>query len=122
VSLAEIEAFCLSLPEATLAVQRRDDRELNIAGKMFAVIGSDAALSFKCSEVSFHMLTARPGIGPAPHLAHAHWVTLRRLDALPHEDLLDYLRAGYGLVVQRLPVAERARLTALLHRPPAHRD
>ena len=113
-----VEAFCLSLPEATLSVQWRDSRVFKVAGRIFAVLGRSGTLSFKCSDVSFHALQARPGIVPAPYLARAKWVMLERLDALAEEDLLDYLRAAYGLIVTKLPRAERERLTAALPRAP----
>ena len=112
-----LEAFCLSLPAATLAVQWGDDRVFKVGTRMFAILDEDRHLSFKCSEIAYHMLTQRAGIRPAPYLARAHWVQLEDLGTLEEEDLLDYLRLAYGLVVQKLPKPERQRITALLGGP-----
>ena len=122
-TLEEIEAFCLSFPGASLTVQWGDNRVLKVGGKMFALLGPTptATVAIKCSDVAFRMLSERPGIAPAPYLARAGWVRLERLDALDREDLLDYLRAAYGLIVARLPRAERERLTAALKAPPPTR-
>jgi predicted DNA-binding protein (MmcQ/YjbR family) len=85
-----------------------------VGGRMFALLRTDLRLSFKCSDVSYHILAEHPGIVPAPYLARAHWVQLAGPGTLPREDLLDYLRLAYGLVLQKLPRAERIRLTAEL--------
>ena len=103
-------AFCLSLPGTTANVQWGADHVFKVGARMFAVLREDLRLSFKCSEVAFHMLTERPGIIPAPYLARAHWVQLDRLDTLEEDDLLDYLRLAYGLVLQKLPRHERGRI------------
>jgi predicted DNA-binding protein (MmcQ/YjbR family) len=116
-----VEAFCLSLPGATLAVQWRESRVFKVGGRIFALLGRSGTLSFKCSDMAFHALQALPGIVPAPYLARARWVMLERLDALADEDLLDYLRAAHGLVMARLPRAERERLTGALTPPRPHR-
>jgi predicted DNA-binding protein (MmcQ/YjbR family) len=93
----EIEAFCLSFPGASANVQWHDDLVFKVGGRMFAVLGRNGVVSFKCSDVAFHhLLTERPGIVAAPYLARAQWVALTRPDALEREDLLDYLRAAYG--------------------------
>ena len=110
----DVEAFCLSLPGAGMAVQRCADRVFEVASEMFAVVDGDGRLSFHCSDAGFHILAERDGVIPAPDLARARWVTLTRPDALDREELLDQLRLAYGLVVQRLPAAERGRLIAEL--------
>ncbi|MFO1037142.1 MAG: MmcQ/YjbR family DNA-binding protein [Geminicoccaceae bacterium] len=107
---AEIEAFCLALPGTTLTVQWQDHRVLKVGGKMFAITGADGGIRFKCSAVSFAILTEIDGIIPSPYLARAHWVKLERLDLLPDDQLLDYLRMAWGLVVQKLPQKLRRQL------------
>ena len=106
----KLEAFCLSLPGATLSLQWGSDRVFKVGSKMFAALRPDLRLSFKCSEIAFHMLTERPGVAPAPYLARAHWVQLNSLLTLEESDLLDYLRLAYGLVLQKLPKHERERI------------
>ncbi|MGC9952918.1 MAG: MmcQ/YjbR family DNA-binding protein [Rhizomicrobium sp.] len=111
---AEIEAFCLSLPAATLSVQWGEERVYKIGGKMFAMLGpkSDRPhhLFFKAGETSFHILTQLRHIIPAPYLARAHWVCLERLDALGEKELKAYLRRAHALVAAGLSKKKRAAL------------
>ncbi len=106
-SAEAVRAHCLSFPHASEVIQWGDHPVFKIAGKMFAVLGSGApgsnALSFKCADDSFAILTQLPGIVPAPYLARAKWVALERFDALPESDLRAYLRRAYDVVVARLP-------------------
>jgi predicted DNA-binding protein (MmcQ/YjbR family) len=107
-----LERFCLSLPGAGLAVQWGGARVFKVGGKMFAILrpADPARVCFKCSDLSYDVLTEQPGIVPAPYLARAKWVQLEALEILSRQDLEAYLRQAYELVFARLPRAERARI------------
>ena len=111
---AEIEAFCLSLPAATLSVQWGKERVYKLGGKMFAMLGSKNDrphhLFFKAGETSFHILTQLRHIIPAPYLARAHWVYLERLDALKTKELKAYLERAHALVAAGLSKKKRVAL------------
>ncbi len=113
----QIEAFCLSLRGATLSVQWGADRVFKVGGKMFAVLGPEGqklhGLSFKTGDDSFHILTRAKDIVPAPYLARAHWVLLRRLDALGTEQLQGYLSRAHAIVVSGLPKKKQVELGML---------
>lgn len=111
-------AFCLTLPGTRCDIQWAGSQVMKVGDKVFALVTSDGHLAFKCSDVSFRILTDRPGIVPAPYLARAMWVQLDRPDRLSDEDLLDYLRLGYGLVLRKLPKVLQAQITAQLAHPP----
>lgn len=56
------EAFCLSLPAATMVVQWGGAHVFKVGGKVFAIAGQDGddldgAYVFKTSELSFEILT-----------------------------------------------------------------
>lgn len=111
---AAVRAHCLSFPAASVVVQWGGLQVFKIGGKMFAVLGSGEpegnAVSFKCADDSFAILTQLPGIVPAPYLARAKWVALERFDALAAEELRAYLRRAYDIVAARLPRAARRAL------------
>jgi len=71
----EYDAFCAALPYAAHIVQWGDASVWKVGGKVFAIGGwSDSpefAVTFKCSETSFAILKALPGIRPAPILRRA---------------------------------------------------
>ncbi|MGH7003830.1 MAG: MmcQ/YjbR family DNA-binding protein [Alphaproteobacteria bacterium] len=110
---AAIRRHCLSFPGATEAIQWGDDRVFKVGGKMFAVIAARAnakSMSFKCSDASFRLLTALPGLAPAPYLARAQWVKIEPLTALPGDDLKAYLARAYEIVAAGLPKKTREAL------------
>jgi predicted DNA-binding protein (MmcQ/YjbR family) len=112
----EIEAFCLAFP-GTAASQLDAARTLTVAGQAFATLDAGGGVSFRCSPTASALLAARDGIHRAADPARAGWIVLRHPVALPRDDLLDHLRAAYGIVLQDLPEAERRRLTDALRRP-----
>jgi len=110
-----MEAFALGLPGATLSIQWGDDRIYKVGGKMFAASGNlkpnaEAVLSFKCSDLSFELLTKRKGIIPAPCLARAKWVKLEDGKAMDADELRARLTEAHRLVLETLPKKMQAAL------------
>jgi predicted DNA-binding protein (MmcQ/YjbR family) len=108
-----IRKLCLSLPGASETIQWGNERVFKVGGKMFAVISAERgadAMSFKCSDESFRILTELPGLAPAPYLARAQWVKIEPLAALPDGDLAAYLRRAYSIVAGGLPKTARDAL------------
>ncbi len=109
------EAYCLSLPAATLSVQWGDDHVYKVGGKMFAVagpIGSGGAggYTFKASDMAFELLVEQGLARPAPYLARAKWVQLLARDSLPERDLKAYLDQAHALVSSKLTRVARKEL------------
>jgi predicted DNA-binding protein (MmcQ/YjbR family) len=109
------EAYCLSLPAATLSVQWGDDHVFKVGGKMFAVagpIGSGGVggYTFKASDMAYELLIEQEIARPAPYLARAKWVQLMARDSLPENDLQAYLRHAHALVTAKLTRASRKAL------------
>ncbi len=89
-----------------------------IGGKIFA-IGSrwgrknallDVKISFKCSDFSYHLLTAEEGIIPAPYLARAKWVQIESPFSLNDDEIEKYIHAAYEIIVAKLTKALRSEL------------
>ena len=113
---AEIETFCLTLPGATLSVQRGwgDERVYKVGGKMFAAMSAlktrPRVVSFKTAPDSFAILTKVKDVIPAPYAAKHHWVQLTQLDALGTKDLKAYLARAHAIVAGGLTRKKRAEL------------
>jgi predicted DNA-binding protein (MmcQ/YjbR family) len=94
-------------PGVESGIKWDDDLVFTVAGKMFCVLcvrgPLSGRLSFKVGDGRFLELTERPGFGPAPYLARAHWVLVADPDALPAGELGDLLRRSYELVREKLP-------------------
>jgi predicted DNA-binding protein (MmcQ/YjbR family) len=112
--IEQVRAHCLSFPHVTEKVQWGNDLVFKIGGKMFAVIGLDAAsshcLSFKCTPERFAELVELDGIDPAPYVARYYWVALQRFNALSERELKALLRNAYDLVFEKLPKKTKAEL------------
>ncbi len=111
---AAFEKAALALPGATLSVQWGDDRVYKVGGKMFAVLAGESEkrkrCSFKCSDLSFELLTKKKGIVPAPYLARAKWVMLENLRALPDAEITARLAEAHRLVFDKLPKKTQAEI------------
>ena len=129
---AEVRAHLLSLPGATVTVQWGADHVFKVGGKMFAVMGPESArphrIAFKASDESFHILTQQKDIMPAPYLARAHWVYMKKLDALSSRELKAYLARAHAIIASGLPKKTQAALglnreaeTKVAKRPSARR-
>lgn len=108
-----LREFCLSFPHTTENVQWEYALCFKVAGKLFAVTRLEVgpvALSFKCTPENFAELCELEGVIPAPYMARAQWVALRRLDTLPERELRDCLAESYRLVWEKLPKKLRAEL------------
>ena len=112
--IEQVHAHCLSFPHVTEQVLWGNDLVFKIGGKMFAVIGLDAAsdhcMSFKCSPEKFAELVERDGIVPAPYVARYHWVALERFNVLRDKELKALLREAYDLVLAKLTKKLKAQL------------
>ena len=112
--IEQARAHCLSFPHVTEVVLWGNDLVFKIGGKMFAVIGLDAAsdhcLSLKCTPEKFAELVEQDGIHPAPYAARYHWVALQRFNVLDEKELKALLREAYDLVLAKLPKKVQAEL------------
>jgi predicted DNA-binding protein (MmcQ/YjbR family) len=114
----DYDAYCASLPRATHVIQWGDASVWKIGGKVFAIGGwssaPEFAVSFKCSEASFAILAELPGLRPAPYLASRGLSWVQRVDSrsLGDDDLREYVRRSYALVLAGLPKKTQRALAA----------
>jgi predicted DNA-binding protein (MmcQ/YjbR family) len=99
--------YCARLSGATMDVKWGADEVYSVGGRMFAVFrvdnGAARMVSFKCDPGRFLELTDVHGIVPAPYLARAHWVQVRREDALARTQLAALLDDSHARVLAGLP-------------------
>ena len=101
----QYNAICGDLPHTTHVVQWGGAHVWKIGGKIFAVAGwrtndGNFAVSFKCSETSFDILSDQPGCRPAPYLASRgmKWIQATSDETLSDDDLTAYLAESYRIV------------------------
>jgi predicted DNA-binding protein (MmcQ/YjbR family) len=104
--------YCRNLPGATEDVKWGNDLVFSVGGKMFAAFGlpDREPIGFKVDPALFPILTERPGVVPAPYLAHHFWVNVKTREALTTEELEELLWESYRLVAGKLSKKMRASL------------
>jgi predicted DNA-binding protein (MmcQ/YjbR family) len=105
-----VDAFCKSLPGATMEVLWGADWVYKVGGKMFAATGPGGGVSFKANDVAFEMLVETGAARPAPYAARFKWVQCDDLAAFSDADLKAYLTEAHALIAEKLPRKVKASL------------
>ncbi|KZK75768.1 hypothetical protein PsAD46_05504 [Pseudovibrio sp. Ad46] len=107
----EFDNYCKSLVGTSNVIQWGNASVWKVGGKIFAICsnwGEDRPemkgikISFKCSELSYQILTEQEGIIPAPYLARAKWVQIETAQAMADEDIKDYVREAHSIIARKL--------------------
>ncbi|WP_417688349.1 MmcQ/YjbR family DNA-binding protein [Roseibium sp.] len=103
----EFDTFFAALPAATHVVQWGNASVWKVGGKIFAICSSwgsegDYRINFKCSDMSYSLLTQQDGINPAPYLARAKWVRIENPHALDDEAIEAYITAAHKIIASKL--------------------
>jgi len=111
----EFDAFCKSLPATTHVIQWGNASVWKVGGKIFAICsrwgdGDHQRIGFKCSDMSYSLLTQQDGMIPAPYLARAKWVQMEKEGALSEEDLKAYITAAHKIIAAKLTKKARKEL------------
>ncbi|QQS12073.1 MAG: MmcQ/YjbR family DNA-binding protein [Rhodospirillales bacterium] len=125
---AAIDAYCRSLPAATLVVQWEGVSVFKVGGRMFAMMPparerrGARELWFKCVDAHYEAMSAAPGFRPCPYLARARWVAVAAPARLPAAQTKAYLARAHATIVARLPRKTQIALGFTPPpRPPARR-
>ena len=109
-NLAQYNRICKALPHATHVVQWGGAHVWKVGGKVFAIAGWEAegeplAVTFKCSQMSFALLSEQAGCRPAPYLASRGllWIQRTSDDSVSDADLKAYLHQSHRLAALTLP-------------------
>jgi predicted DNA-binding protein (MmcQ/YjbR family) len=91
-------------------------RVYKVGGKMFAIVSEDETpvrVSLKCDpEIAEELREQYPdAVIPGYHLSKRHWNTITA-DAVPAEDLQDWMEHSYDLVFRSLTRAAREQISA----------
>jgi predicted DNA-binding protein (MmcQ/YjbR family) len=110
----QLGELCSAWPGVTRSIKWEVDLVYSLAGKMFVVmcmLGPERGrFSFKVDTERFLELTEQPGMGPAPYMARAFWVSVIEPERFAHAELASYVRRSYELVRANLPKKTQATL------------
>ncbi len=101
------ESFISSLPAVAIVHQWGGASVGKIGGKIFALYSiwnetDEWRIAFKCSDMSFQMLSELEGIYPAKYLARAKWVDVAPGSELSGDDVRAYITEAHRLVAAKL--------------------
>jgi len=116
----DYNAFCKSLPHTTHVVQWGGADVWKIGGKVFAIggwqdEGEALFVTFKCSDMSFEMLSDTSGCRPAPYLASRgmKWIQRTSNEGLDDAGLKDYIHESHRMVARGLTKKKQRELGLL---------
>jgi predicted DNA-binding protein (MmcQ/YjbR family) len=109
-----LRAYCLSLPHAAEKIQWENDLLFTIGEKIFAVTPLEPApfvLTFKPDAEHRLELLEIDGVEPAPYLARAGWLSVRRWDVFRDSEWRELVTESYRMVLQKLPKKLQATIS-----------
>jgi predicted DNA-binding protein (MmcQ/YjbR family) len=113
-SAEQLDELCARWPGASRSIKWEVDLVHSVANKMFAVLctlGPERGrLSFRVDTERFLELTEQPGMGPAPYMARAFWVSVTEPERYENAELAGFVRRSYELVRANLPKKTQAAL------------
>ncbi len=97
----------MSFKGATEEVQWEDHLLFKVGGKIFVISAlnntSENLMSIKNDPEVFDELVETEGIVPAPYLAKAKWIAVKRSCRLKPAELKALIKTSYNLVYEKLP-------------------
>ncbi|EFO32878.1 conserved hypothetical protein [Roseibium sp. TrichSKD4] len=115
VTRSEFNQFCASLSATTNVIQWGNASVWKVGGKIFAICSAwgddiEDKVAFKCSGLSYSLLSDQEGFRPAPYLARAKWIQVTKPEALTDDELRDYISAAHKIISAKLTRKQRADL------------
>ena len=113
--LEEFREYCLAKGGATESTPFGETvLVFKVASKMFALAALDeipATVNLKCDpDVALELRDRYEQVRPGYHMNKKHWNTVEISSGVPEAELPKMIDHSYGLVVQSLPEAARAKL------------
>jgi predicted DNA-binding protein (MmcQ/YjbR family) len=107
--------FCASLPGATEDYPFGDGVAVfKVGGRMFALVpleGSPGTVNLKCDpDLALELRARYAAVHPGYHQNKRHWNTVDLVSSVEDDNLREMIDHSYGLVINGLPRAKRARL------------
>jgi predicted DNA-binding protein (MmcQ/YjbR family) len=112
-TLSDYDSFCISLPHSFRVIQWEGAHVWKVgtakSSKMFAIgstwEGPQPFFTFKCSAMSFELLSGEEGCRPAPYLASRGMLWIQRFSDAAIDDVTlgKYIRESHRLCALNLP-------------------
>jgi len=103
---------------ATEEVQWEDHLLFKVGGKIFVISSldntSENLMSVKADPEVFEELIETEGIVPAPYLAKAKWIAVKRKCRLKPAELKALIKTSYNLVYEKLPKRVKTEIESSL--------
>ena len=113
-TVEQLDALCARWPGVSRSIKWEVDLVQSVANKMFVALctlGPERGrLSFRVDTDRFLELSDQAGMGPAPYMARAFWISVTEPERFTHEELAGFVRRSYELVRENLPKKTQATL------------
>ena len=110
--IEQLQKICLALPGVTEDVKWEHDLVFSVGGKMFCVASLEPPFtcSFKVLDEEFEELSNREGLVPAPYMARAMWVMVKKASVFSRKEWESRIRLSHELVARKLTKKMRTEL------------
>jgi len=113
--LKEYNRFCATLPQSEHVIQWGGADVWKVGGKLFAMAreGEEGfQVTFKVSDIAYHVVKDEEGVRPAPYLASRgmKWLQHYGASGLSDERLKQHITESYDMAIDRLTKKKRAEL------------
>ncbi|MGV3705766.1 MAG: MmcQ/YjbR family DNA-binding protein [Arcticibacter sp.] len=106
-NIEEYRDFCLSLKGASESFPFGDDTlVMKVKDKVFSLASLEGLFSFnvKCDpEKAVDLRERYPDVQPGYHMNKRHWNTIHVTGAVPDDELREWIRDSYNLILNSLP-------------------
>lgn len=115
-TLEDYDQFCAFLPQSEKVIQWGGAHVWKVGGKMYAVAGWNEgealAVTFKTSDIAYHVLKDEPGLRPAPYLSSRgmKWIQHFEPPGLPDVSLKEHIVLSYKMAIARMTKKKQTEL------------
>lgn len=107
------ERYVSGLPAATFHEQW-DSLVAKVGGKVFCLFSpidaKGGTIAFKCSEMTFEILSSIDGAGQAPYFAKRQWIAIVPDTEIAEDELKAYLSEAHRTIASKLTKKLQAEL------------
>ena len=108
-TLAELDAVCMTLPAVTMVVQWGDANVYKVGGKVFAN-ATEEGVSFKASEIAYEALVEQGRGRKAPYTSGGHWLHMGDLATLDGAEVAGLMADAHAIIAAKLTKVARREL------------
>lgn len=116
-NIEEFREYCVKMKGVTEELPFDEDTLVfKVMGKMFALTGIESfeSINVKCDpDTAIELREQYNAVKPGYHMNKKHWNTIMNHSDMPDQEMREWIKHSYDLVVAKLPKKTKEELTAM---------